>query len=433
MANITQSRTRNSSPPSRIRRVLNALGPGIITGASDDDPSGIATYAQAGAALCYSTLWIALITYPLMAAVQFICAKVGLVTGKGLTSVLHRCFSGKISYPAVLALVIANTINAGADITAIAAGINLLVPIPITALVGPIALVILAFQFWGNYRLIATIFKWLTLALLAYVGAAFYARPDVGAVLQGTFLPRIQLSRDYLEVFVAILGTTISPYLFFWQASQEVEEKRLRVKQPRSERASREESLTNAVWDINLGMLFSNVVMYFIILTTAATLHEAGVTDIQTASEAAEALRPLAGNGATILFALGIIGTGFLTVPILTTSAAYAIAEAAHWKKPSLDHTPKSALNFYAVIAAMTLVALAMNFSGINPIQALYWTAVINGLLAGPLLVLIMLIAGNRMIMKSAVNGPPLNVLGWSATAIMTVAALGLVLTWIWA
>jgi NRAMP (natural resistance-associated macrophage protein)-like metal ion transporter len=407
------------------------LGPGIITGASDDDPSGIATYAQAGAALGYSSLWTALVTFPLMAAVQFICAKIGIVTGKGLTSVLHQCFTSKICYPAVLGLVIANTINAGADITAIAAGINLLVPIPIAVLVTPIALLIFALQFWGNYRLIATIFKWLTLALLAYIAAAFYARPDAGAVLQGTLLPRIQLNRAYLETFVAILGTTISPYLFFWQASQEVEEKKQRRKQPRAERSSRSETLTHTAWDINLGMLFSNVVMYFIILTTAATLHEAGETDIQSASEAAEALRPLAGNGATILFALGMIGTGFLAVPILTTSAAYAIAEAAHWKKPSLDYTPGRAVNFYAVIAAMTVIALAMNLLGINPIKALYWTAVINGLLAGPLLVLIMLIANNRAVMKSSVNGRALNVLGWLATAVMTLSAVGLVLTWI--
>ena len=415
----------------RVGRLLKSLGPGIVTGASDDDPSGIATYAQAGAALGYSTLWTALVTYPLMAAVQLICAKVGLVTGKGLSSVLHQCFSPKISYPAVLALVIANTINAGTDITAIAAGINLLVPIPIAVLVAPIALLILVLQFWGNYRLIATIFKWLTLALLAYVAASFYARPDLGEVLQGTLLPKIQFGRSYLETLLAILGTTISPYLFFWQASQEVEEKNLRIRQPRRERGTMAENLTDAAWDINLGMFFSNLIMYFIILTTAATLHRAGQTNIQSASEAAEALRPLAGDAATILFALGMIGTGFLAVPILTASAAYAVAEAAQWKRHSLDQTPRRAFNFYAVIAAITVVALALNFSGINPIKALYWTAVINGFLAGPLLVLIMLIANNKAVMKNSVNGLALNVLGWSATGTMSLAALGLVLTWI--
>jgi Mn2+/Fe2+ NRAMP family transporter len=250
-------------------------------------------------------------------------------------------------------------------------------------------------------------------------------------VLQGTLFPKIQFDREYLETLLAILGTTISPYLFFWQASQEAEEKAILIKKPRPERGTLAENLANAAWDVNLGMFFSNLVMYFIILATAATLHEAGETDIQSASEAAEALRPLAGNAATVLFALGLIGTGFLAVPILTTSAAYAIAEVAKWEKHSLDETPGSAFNFYAVIAAITLVALALNFSGINSIKALYWTAVINGFLAAPLLVLIMLIANNKAVMKSSVNGLVLNVLGWSATGIMSLAALGLVLTWI--
>jgi NRAMP (natural resistance-associated macrophage protein)-like metal ion transporter len=432
MTNNSNSISRSKWNPKRLRRLLKSLGPGIVTGASDDDPSGIATYAQAGAALGYSTLWTALLTYPLMAGVQLICAKVGLVTGKGLSSVLHQCFSPKISYPAVLALVIANTINAGTDITAIAAGINLLVPtIPIAVLVAPIALLILFLQFWGNYRLIAATFKWLTLALFAYLGASFFARPNLDMVLQGTLFPKIQFDREYLETLLAILGTTISPYLFFWQASQEAEEKAILIKKPRPERGTLAENLANAAWDVNLGMFFSNLVMYFIILATAATLHEAGETDIQSASEAAEALRPLAGNAATVLFALGLIGTGFLAVPILTTSAAYAIAEVAKWEKHSLDETPGSAFNFYAVIAAITLVALALNFSGINSIKALYWTAVINGFLAAPLLVLIMLIANNKAVMKSSVNGLVLNVLGWSATGIMSLAALGLVLTWI--
>jgi len=427
----SENKQRGKSNQQRIHRFLRALGPGIITGASDDDPSGIATYAQAGAALGYSCLWTALVTFPLMAAVQVICAKVGLVTGKGLSSVLRQRFSAKISYPAVLALVIANTINAGTDITAIAAGINLLVPIPISVLVVPIALLILVLQFWGTYRLIATIFKWLTLALLAYVAASFFANPDVGATLRGTFVPKIQFDREYLEILLAILGTTISPYLFFWQASQEAEEKKLRTKQSPQERGTLAENLADAAWDVNIGMFFSNLVMYFIILTTAATLHEAGGTDIQSASEAAQALRPLAGDAATILFALGMIGTGFLAVPILTTSAAYAIAEAARWRKHSLDQTPRGAFNFYAIIAAITLVALAMNFSGINPIKALYWTAVINGFLAGPLVILIMLIANNKAVMKKSANGPVLNVLGWLATGVMCLAAVGLALTWI--
>ena len=426
--NRTIKATRNDR---RIYRLLRSLGPGIITGASDDDPSGVATYAQAGAAFGYATLWTALVTFPMMAAVQLICARIGLVTGKGISSLLHQHYSARVSYLAVLALLLANTINAGTDLAAIAAGINLLVPVPILVLVGPIALLILLIQFFGSYRLIARIFSWLSLSLFAYIGAAFYARPDFAAVLKGTFLPTIRWDGAFIETLLAICGTTISPYLFFWQASQEVEEKAHTARSHQRRLTANSENLVNTAWDVNLGMLFSNVVMYFIILATAATLHEAGQTDIQTATEAAEALRPLAGGAATILFALGLISTGFLAVPILTTSAAYAVAEVARWKRYSLDEKPWKAKNFYVVIAASTLIGLAMNFTGINPIRALYWTAVINGFLAGPLLVLIMRIANNKTIMKKSTNQPILNALGWITTVVMFLSALGLVVTWL--
>jgi NRAMP (natural resistance-associated macrophage protein)-like metal ion transporter len=426
--NRTITPTRNNH---RLYRLLRSLGPGIITGASDDDPSGVATYTQAGASLGYATLWTALVTFPMMAAVQLICARIGLVTGKGISSLLHQHYSARISYPAVLALVIANAINAGTDLGAIAAGINLLLPVPIFVLVGPIALLILLIQFFGSYRFIARIFSWLSLALFAYIGAAFCAKPDWPAVLKGTFLPTIRLDGMFVETLLAICGTTISPYLFFWQASQEVEEKAHVEKRDQRKLTANAENLANVAWDVNLGMLFSNVVMYFIILATAATLHESGQTDIQTATEAAEALRPLAGGAATILFAVGLISTGFLTVPILTTSAAYAVAEVAHWKRHSLDEKPGQAKKFYFVIAATTLIGLALNFTGINPMKALYWTAVINGFLAGPLLVLIMRIANNKTIMKKSTNQPLLNILGWTTTVVMFLSALGLVVTWI--
>jgi NRAMP (natural resistance-associated macrophage protein)-like metal ion transporter len=416
--------------PNPLKRFLKVLGPGLITGASDDDPSGIGTYAVAGASLGFATLWTALITFPLMASVQFICAKVGMVSGMGLAGVLRRHYPRPLLYLAVLGLLVANTINAGADIGAIAAAINLLVPIPITWLIVPIALVILGLQVWGSYRLIARVFKWLTLALFAYIGSALFAHPDPADVLRGTFIPTFSFDATFLSTLVAILGTTISPYLFFWQASQEVEEEvhmgRTRLWQRRG--ASQAE-LKYAAWDVNTGMCFSNVVMYFIILATAATLFRAGQTDINSAADAARALEPLAGSWAKVLLALGLIGAGFLAVPILTGAAAYAISEVFGWRF-GLDQNPGRAKQFYGVIMGATLVGMLINFLGINPIDALFWTAVINGFLAPPLMVLIMLVANNRAIMGERTNGTPTNVLGWLATLAMFAAAIALVLTW---
>src|SRR5713226_3864545 len=293
-------------------RFLKILGPGLITGASDDDPSGIGTYAQAGAALGYSPLWLALVTLPLQWTVQSICAKVGMVTGMGLARVLQKHYSRPLLYVVVAGLVIANTVTAGVDIGGIAAAINLMVPMPITVTIVPIAIMILVLQIWGSYRLISSTFKWLTLALFAYILAAFFARPDWLAVLKGTFIPTLRFDSNFLSILVAVLGTTITPYLFFWQADQEVEEEismgRRTLKQ---RKGATKAELKYANWDVAVGVLISNVVMYFIILATAATLHQAGKTDIQSATEAAQALRPLAGDGAYILLGLGLIGAGF--------------------------------------------------------------------------------------------------------------------------
>jgi NRAMP (natural resistance-associated macrophage protein)-like metal ion transporter len=415
---------------SLIKRILMILGPGLVTGASDDDPSGIGTYSVAGASLGFATLWMALVTLPMMAAVQFTCAKIGMVSGKGLAGVLRQYYSRKLLYGAIAGLVIVNTINAGTDIGAIAAAINLLVPIPIVAMIVPIALAILALQIWGSYRLIARTFKWLTLALFAYVASAFFARPGAIEVLRGTFIPSLRFDAAFLSTIVAILGTTISPYLFFWQSSQEVEEDisrgRVRLWQ---RQGSTDAELQYAALDVNAGMLLSNAVMYFIILATAATLFKAGQHDIGSATEAAEALRPLAGNGARLLLALGLIGSGFLAVPILTGSSAYAVAEAFGWKF-GLDKKPKGAKQFYAIIVASTLMGMMVNFIGINPMKALFWTAVINGFLAPPLLVMIMLIANNKAIMHKRVNGTWSNILGLITTLVMFAAAIGLVLVW---
>ncbi len=414
-----------------LRRFLALLGPGLITGASDDDPSGIGTYTAAGASLGFTTLWTAVVTLPLMAAVQFVCAKTGMVTGRGLAGVLREHYPRWVLYASVLLLVVANTINAGTDIGAIAASFNLVLPaLPIKLTVVPVAVVILVLQIFGSYRLIAQVFKWLTLSLFAYVAAAFLARPDWLEVLRATFVPRPLFTAQYLTTLVAILGTTISPYLFFWEASEEVEEE---VQMGRKTLAEREgatdEELRNAAIDTNVGMSFSNVVMYFVILAAAATLNRHGLTDIESATEAARALEPLAGPAAKYLFAFGLIGTGFLAVPILTGSSAYAIAETFGWEC-SLDAKPREAHKFYGFIAASTLAGALINFAGINPIKALFWTAVINGLLAPPLLVLIMLVSNNPKVMGERTNGRLVNTLGWAAAVIMVAAAVGMFLTW---
>jgi NRAMP (natural resistance-associated macrophage protein)-like metal ion transporter len=418
---------RGSSP---VARFLRILGPGLITGASDDDPSGIGTYAATGARLGFAPLWMAWLTLPLMASVQFICAKIGLVSGRGIAGVLRDHYPRALLYAVVLGLMAANTINAGADILAVAAGVNLLVPVPVAAVIVPVAVGIVALQVWGSDRLIARTFKWLTLSLFAYVASAFFARPDWGGVLRGTFLPALRFDGTFLATLVAVLGTTISPYLFFWQANQEVEEEVSRGRRRLWQRkGATDGELRYAFWDVNVGMLFSNLVMYFIILATAATLHRAGRTDINSAADAAEALRPLAGDAATVLMALGLIGTGLLAVPILTGSAAYAVCEAFGWKC-GLDARPGKAKEFYLVLTVSTLAGLLIEFVGISAMDALFWTAVINGFLAPPLLVVIMLIANREQVMGRRVNAWWENVLGWTTTAVMFAAAVALVLTW---
>ncbi len=412
-----------------LKRLFLVLGPGLITGASDDDPSGIGTYTQAGASLGFATLWTAPFTLPMMATVQFICAKIGMVSGMGLGGVLRKHYPRWVVYAAISLLIIANTINAGTDIGAIAASINLLIPIPALALVVPIAVGIVALQIVCSYNLISRIFKWLTLTLFGYIAAAFLARPHWGEVLRATVIPTIRFDHVYLMTLVAILGTTISPYLFFWQASQEVEEE---LKMGRATLAEREgatdREIKFAEIDVDVGMVFASLVFYFVILASAATLHAAGKTDIQTATEAAEALRPLS-SGATLLFALGLIGCGFLAVPVLTGSSAYAIGEAFGWNC-GLNEKFRKARHFYGTIIVSTMVGMLINFLKIAPVTALFWTAVINGVLAPPLLVMIMLVSNNHKVMGKRVNGRLTNIIGWSTAAIMSVAAIGMFATW---
>jgi NRAMP (natural resistance-associated macrophage protein)-like metal ion transporter len=414
-----------------IRRLLKVLGPGLITGASDDDPSGIGTYTSAGAALGYATLWTAILTLPLMAVVQFTCAKIGMVSGMGLAGVLRKHYPRWLLYIAVSGLVVANTINAGTDIGAIAAAINMVVPpVPAIALVVPVAAGIVALQIWCSYKVIANIFKWLTLTLFAYIIAAFLSHPHWGEVLKATVVPPLRTDSQYITTLVAIAGTTISPYLFFWQTSEEVEEEVSMGRKTLKERkgATRKE-LNVAKWDTLAGMIFCNVVFYFVILAAATTLHATGKTDIQSATDAAKALEPLAGAAAKYLFAAGLIGAGFLAVPVLTGSSAYAVAETFGWNY-GLDTKPREAKQFYAIIAVSTLVGMLINFLGINPIKALFWTAVINGVIAPPLLVVILLVANNKKVMGKRMNGRGANVVGWLTCALMFAAAIGMFLTW---
>ena len=412
-----------------VARLGKALGPGLITGASDDDPSGIGTYAQAGAQYGFATLWTTIAMLPMQTAVQYMCAKIGLVTGKGLAGVLREHYHRAL-YPAVIVLVIANTLNAGADIGAIAAAINLLVP-PIKSIVFivPISLGIIGLQVFGGYRLIDKVFKWLSLALLAYVGAALFARPDLVKVLLGSLVPTISLNPAYIGILVALLGTTISPYLFFWQASQEVEEQiSIGRRTLRQRQGATTFELKYARWDTVAGMVFSEIVAYFIILTTGATLFVAGKHDVTSATEAAQALRPLAGDASALLFAVGLIGVGVLAVPVLTGSAAYGVSEAFGWRS-GLDSKPTRAPQFYLVIVAATLVGMAINFLGINPITALVISAVLNGIVAAPLIVLVMLVSNDRKVLGERTNGGLLNIVGWVTAVVMGVAVLGLIAT----
>jgi NRAMP (natural resistance-associated macrophage protein)-like metal ion transporter len=413
-------------PPGRMRRFFADLGPGLITGAADDDPSGISTYSVTGATFGYGPLWTALFSFPLMAAVQLMCARLGLVTGRGLASVVRRRYPRWVLWGACALLIIANVINIGADLGGMAAatelvtGINSLVWTPLYAAL------IASLLFWSSYRHIARIFKWLTLVLFCYVAAAFLSRPDWGAVLRATFVPRIEWERAYLATFVGVLGTTISPYLFFWQAAQEVEEERSKGRRTVAQRRGvTGQELREARRDVVTGMFFSNFVMYFIILTTAATLHLHGQTTITTARDAAEALRPLAGEGAYLLFTLGLIGTGMLAVPVLAGSCAYAISEAGAWRG-SLEDRPRLARKFYAVVAVSMVVGLALDFAGFNAVQMLFWTAVINGVLAPPLVVLVVLLTSDRRVMGEHVNSPLLRLLGWATAVIMAAASVAM-------
>lgn len=412
-----------------VRRFFASLGPGVITGAADDDPSGISTYSVTGAAFGYIPLWTALFSFPLMAAIQLMCARLGLVTGRGLAGVVRVHYPRWILWFACALLIIANVFNIGADLAGMAEATEMMTGIKSYFWTPVYTLLIISLLLFSTYRQFARIFKWLTLVLFAYVATAFFSGPDWTQVLHATFVPHIEWSSEFLATFVGILGTTISPYLFFWQASQEVEEERAlgRSTVKQREGATRKE-LRIARTDVFTGMFFSNLVMYFIILTTAATLHTHGHTNIETAREAAEALRPLAGNAAYLLFTLGLIGTGVLAIPILAGSAAYAVSEAAVWRG-TLEDPPFLSHKFYSVIVAALVLGLGLDFFGFNAVRMLFYSAVLNGVLAPPLIILIVLLTSNRKIMGSRVSSRSLKFLGWATAVIMIVASIGMFAT----
>jgi NRAMP (natural resistance-associated macrophage protein)-like metal ion transporter len=426
--NLPAKKVERGKRDGLLRRAFAVLGPGLITGAADDDPSGISTYSVAGAAYGYGTLWIALLTFPLMAAVQLMCARLGMVTGRGLAAAVRMHYPRWVLWGACSILAVANIINIGADLGGMAEATQLITGIRPQIWIPFYAVFILGLLFWASYKLIAKIFKWLTLVLFAYVLASFYAHVDWKHALAVTFVPHLEWSRGFLAVLVAILGTTISPYLFFWQAAEEVEEEQAKRHKLADRTGATTAELRTARADTVAGMFFSNLIMYFIILTTAATLHAHGNTDIATARQAAEALRPLAGDGAYLLFTLGLIGTGMLGVPVLVGSCAYAVAEGAMWRG-SMTDKPRNAHNFYAVMAVAMALGLALNYAGFSAVKMLFWSAVINGLLAPPLILLVILLTGSHKIMGNRVNSPSLKYLGWATFGVMTAAAVGMLLT----
>jgi NRAMP (natural resistance-associated macrophage protein)-like metal ion transporter len=415
--------------PQRVRAFFGELGPGLITGAADDDPSGISTYSVTGAAFGYAPLWTALFSFPLMVSVQLMCARLGMVTGRGLAGVLRRTYSRWILWGACTLLVVANVVNIGADLGGMADATAMMTGIKAWVFTPIYAVLITSLLFWTSYQFIARVFKWLTLVLFAYVIAAFLAQPDWSAVFRSTFIPHVEWSTAYLATFVGILGTTISPYLFFWQAAEEVEEERKQGRRSvKQRRGASDEEIRKSRNDVITGMFFSNLVMYFIILTTAATLHAHGQTHIETARQAAEALRPLAGRGAYLLFTFGLIGTGMLGVPVLAGAAAYAIAEASAWRG-TLEDRPRLAKKFYGVVGAAMILGLILNYAGLNAVKMLFWAAVLNGILAPPLIVLVVLLTCNKKIMGKRANPPLLKWLGWATAVIMTGAAIAMFAT----
>lgn len=419
---------------SKIKKLFKILGPGFITGASDDDPSGIATYAQTGAQFGYSQSWFALFSIPFMTVIQEMCGRIGLVTGRGLAGVIRENYSKPLLFGAVALLLIANTINIGADLGAMAAVGQLIFGVPFVLWLIGITIFTLVLQIFVPYPRYARLLKYLTLSLFSYVIVVFVVKQDWGQIAWSTLVPFFSTDKAYLLNIVALLGTTISPYLFFWQADEEVEEE-IERGDLRTSRRGRPHIARFAIQEMRLdtviGMVFSNVVAFFIIITTASTLNKNGITNIQTADQAAQALRPLAGDLTYLLFALGILGTGLLAVPILAGSASYAVSESMKWHV-GLSKKFNQARGFYGVIILATMVGILVNFTSIQPFQMLYYTAVLNGICAPILMILILVISNNKKIMKDHINGLGSNILGFIIVGIMSLASFALLGSFLW-
>jgi NRAMP (natural resistance-associated macrophage protein)-like metal ion transporter len=417
-------------PPSRFRRIFSTLGPGLITGASDDDPSGIGTYSQAGAQLGFTVGWTMLLSYPLMSAIQEISARIGRVTGHGIAGNVCRNFGPVYVWSLVLLLFVANTINIAADLGAMGDALKLLIGGPAIGYVVLFGAMSVLAQIFFDYDRYVFILKWLTLSLLAYVIALAVVKAPPAQALKGVLIPHVSFNAAFLTTLVAILGTTISPYLFIWQSAQEAEEQRIDPdKTPLKQQPSEaKEEYRRIRLDTLVGMAFSNLIGLSIIITTAATLHAHGKTDIQSSAQAAEALKPIAGPLAEFIFALGIIGTGLLAIPVLAGSTAYAIGEGRRWKV-GLSRKPKQAIAFYSVLGFSGLCGIALNFTPIDPIKALYWSAVVNGVLAAPVMVILMVLVRRPKVMGRLVVTGPLYWLGWTSTIAMAFCIVGMIAT----
>lgn len=424
----------------KLKSFFKFLGPGLVTGASDDDPSGIATYSQTGAQFGFGILWLALFQLPMMIAIQEMCARIGLVTGNGISGIIKKKYSKKTVYPLISLFLIANTINIGADIGAMSASVRLILPqSPIAIVTILFTLLIIVTEIFVPYKKYVTILKYLTLSLLAYVITAFIVGGNLTEILVASVVPHVEFTPAFAMLFVALFGTTISPYLFFWQSSEEAEENvaKNKIKEigegiPKVQK----KEIRTMRKDVAVGMVFSQATMWFIILTTAGTLHVHGLTDIVTADQAAKALEPLvktfpnSGELTKIIFSLGIIGTGLLAIPVLAGSSGYALSEEFGWKE-GLSKKFKEAKKFYLTIAVSTIIGLWINFTDVDPIKALIYAAVINGIIDVPLLVAIMKISNDRKILGEKINGRTSNIIGWITTIVMGASVVIMFLTWI--
>jgi NRAMP (natural resistance-associated macrophage protein)-like metal ion transporter len=422
--------SKPGSPAAKVS-IWSKLGPGLITGAADDDPSGIATYSQVGAAFGYGILWTVFFTFPLMVGIQIVSARIGRVTGHGLAANIRSHYPKWLLYTVVGLLLVANTINIAADIGAMAAALRLLIGGPAQLYAIGFGVLSLVLQIFVPFSRYAPILKFLTLALFAYVATVFVVKVPWGEVVWRTFIPDLSSNTEYVIAVVAVFGTTISPYLFFWQASQEVEEQRSAHGAEPLKQAPEQarDNFRRIKVDTYIGMAFSNIVAFFVMLTAVVTFNAHGIHDIQTSAQAAQALQPLAGDFAFFLFAAGIVGTGLLAVPVLAGSAAYAVAESLEWRI-GLGLKLLQARGFYAIVTVATLLGVALNFTSLPPIKALFWSAVINGVIATPIMVVMMLMAVRPDVMGQFTIRRKLQVLGWLATGVMAFAVLAMAVTW---